>query len=40
MLATFDSALVACIVNVSLAWTGWPPTGVILTPMLVGTIRL
>jgi hypothetical protein len=39
ILATFVSALVACIVKVSLQWTGCPSFGVILIPMLVGTSK-
>ncbi len=37
MLATLVSALVTCMINVSLACTGWPWSGVSRTPMLVGT---
>ena len=37
MLATFDSALVACIRKVPPTLTGWPAGGVMRIPMLVGT---
>jgi hypothetical protein len=37
ILATLVSALVACIVKVSLQCMGWPLAGVRRTPMLVGT---
>src|SRR5215207_7364376 len=39
MLATLVSALVACMKKVWLQWTGCPSTGVMRTPMLVGTSR-
>ena len=38
MLATLVSADVACIVKRRLLCTGWPLSGVIRTPMLVGVI--
>ena len=38
MLATLVSAEVACIVKRRLLCTGWPLSGVIRTPMLVGVI--
>jgi VanZ family protein len=39
MVATFVSALVACISKSLLLCTGWEFTGVILTPMLEATIN-
>ena len=39
MLATFVSALVACIMNRLLDATVWPSGGQMRTPMLVGTTR-
>ena len=38
-LATFVSALVACMMNDPLQCTGWPSGGVSRMPMLVGTTR-
>jgi hypothetical protein len=38
-LATLLSALVACILKVSLQWNGWEFTGVNRIPMLVGTTK-
>jgi len=40
MLATFDSALVACMINCLLQCIGCPPTAVSRTPILVGTNKL
>jgi hypothetical protein len=37
MVATFVSALVACMKKELLLCTGWPFSGVMRTPMLVGT---